>query len=776
MRPFVPVLATAAVLLAVACSSSDDATPAPPVALDPPVETRPDAAVADTRARCAPAPPKGEGTFADPSCPVRKPAQPDALDEALAKAGLDRCTLGYTPADWSMFATSLTKDPYRLPWYDGIHDHAVRAPAFGRGLVESLDTASASELPVTGALQVAAFALGSGDTPCIEPFVLDETQPLARAVAQVIRDAGGEPDDASLEEDAADVPLPLQRAMAEVVLAANEAEQSFKALASSLSAADLAELAKVPALSLSMEAGPPTVTAPTTASLLSKRFDEVALARGAVVLALRVEREKLATFAGLRGFEFEQDTPLGRVVLRDAESHTHGAGSHVLVSIDTGGDDSYLYPAGAVDGAVKSKGAVHHVGLAIDLAGHDTYGYAPVPDSRDGARLPSDGNGRYASRQSVDKDNGPVSLSETLRQGAARLGYGMLFDLGAEPDTYRSLRFSQGYGAAGVGVLFDAGGDDVYEGEAGVQGAAHFGVGLLVDQRGDDVYRSYTQTQGYAYVRGVGVLYDATGSDKYLVDNGDPADGGDPLYWTPQVPGKGNNSFAQGAAWGRRSPGSGDDADMSGGLGILRDREGHDVYVASVDAQGAGYWFGTGMLADGAGNDTYDARYYVQGSGAHFALALFLEDGGDDLYNSKLVPKATSIGVGHDFTVSWHIDLGGNDVYRAPVLSLGAGNANGVGILINVGGDDIYRSEAEPTIGAANLSAEVNTSAARRAVPTTGIFVDVGGHDLYEVTGATTIVRGDDLAWRNDREPPASGLTTEHGAGVDRGTGSVSLP
>src|SRR6185369_10996939 len=111
-------------------------------------------------------------------------------------------------------------------------------------------------------------------------------------------------------------------------------------------------------------------------------------------------------------------------------------------------------------------------------------------------------------RSTPDKDNGPFSLSETPRQGAARLGYGMLFDLGPEADHYRSLRMSQGFGSAGVGVLYDAGGDDTYE--------------------------AYTESQGFAYVRGIGILYDTAGADKYLADNGDPMAGGDPLYLTPQ--------------------------------------------------------------------------------------------------------------------------------------------------------------------------------------------------------------------------------------------------
>lgn len=779
IRSFLVLASALALVAAAGCSSSSPATDSPSAPTGG--NDAGDAVSASDTKVCASALPTIPVSN-DPKCPVVLPPAPDALDDALKSAGLDRCTLGYTAKDWSIYG-DLAHDPYRLPWYDGVHDHALRAPSFGNTMVAALDDAAASKMPVAGALQVASFGMGSQNVPCAEPFTLDETQPLARAVAQVIEGAGGTPDQAALEADAADVPLPFQRALARVILAANEAQATWDTLAKGFTPADLLALGKVHAIHLRSLAGPPDLTRPNVQSLLSKRFDSVALAEGGVKLALRIESANLAQFAGLRGFSFEQETPLGRIVIADAADQVHAKGSHVLVMVDTGGNDTYRFPAGAVDAVAKGE-AAHHVGLAFDLAGRDTYAYDEVPDPKDGARLPSDGAPRLTPSDVVAKDDGPVSLSETLRQGAARLGYGMLFDFGDGDDTYRSLRLSQGYGAAGVGVLYDQGGSDHYDGEAGVQGATHFGIGLLLDAAGDDTYRSYSQTQGFSSVRGVGILYDRDGKDQYLADNGDPADGGDPLYWTIQIPGKGNNSFAQGAAFGRRSPGGGDDVDMSGGLAILRDRAGDDVYVASVQAQSSGYWFGTGILADGSGNDTYDARYYVQGAGAHFAMALFLEGGGDDKYNMTFAPHATSIGVGHDFTVAWHVDLGGNDVYRGPLLSLGSGNANGIGILLNVGGDDVYHSAAEPTIGAANFSGEWHDAcSACSAVATTGIFMDVGGKDTYDVgktgnpviDGTEPVVRTDDKSWADTRSP-AEWKVTEHAAGVDRATGTIALP
>ncbi|MBK7582669.1 MAG: hypothetical protein IPI67_21040 [Myxococcales bacterium] len=81
-------------------------------------------------------------------------------------------------------------------------------------------------------------------------------------------------------------------------------------------------------------------------------------------------------------------------------------------------------------------------------------------------------------------------------------------------------------------------------------------------------------------------------------------------------------------------------------------------------AQGAGYWLGFGLLLDKAGNDTYEGLWYVQGASAHFALGFHFDHAGDDLYNKGFPIRATSIGVGHDFSGSLQIDEGGNDEYR----------------------------------------------------------------------------------------------------------------
>jgi hypothetical protein len=425
--------------------------------------------------------------------------------------------------------------------------------------------------------------------------------------------------------------------------------------------------------------------------------------------------------------------------------------------IDTGGDDTYRIPAGA------NSELTNPVSVLIDLAGNDHYGYPAAPSARDQGRLASDADGRAAQGP-------PQSLSNTSRQGVGRLGIGFLFDLGTGNDHYQSLRASQGFGVLGVGVLFDEGGHDRYQGEVGVQGSAQFGIGLLIDRGGDDRYECYGQAQGFAYGSGVGLLYDRSGDDDYWADPGNPLYGGDPLYPSSQLGDKGNANFAQGAALGRRADTT-DQAYIAGGLGILRDYQGNDSYRAGVFGQGVGYWLGVGLLLDRDGDDQYDGLWYVQGAAAHIALALFVDQSGDDRYNQRFEPVLTSIGVGHDFSVAWHIDLAGNDSYRAPGLSLGSGNDNGMGLMINAGGADTYQSLAAPTLGSAPL-ADPKPEGNRAKILTLGVFVDTTGTDNYLVPGTSPAQDQGDWHYLDLPRFP----TAQKGIGVDLTNGHFALP
>jgi hypothetical protein len=763
---------TCVVLLAGCSSAAPIADLRPDAGVDLTADQGHDAHADTSAPYCAPALP--DAGVARDGCPVAQPPQQDLLDEALAKVKLDRCQVVFSAADKAILPASLWHDPYRLPFFDPVHDAALNAPPFARQVVQALDAAAAAPRPVTAALMVAAHYAGCGGQVCLPSPSPLTSDPLAKAVSRLISGAGGVPDEAALIKEAAGVPIELQRALAPVIDAVAAAALARD---EALRDADLGKTATSPgvslptlyayAASLTVRSKSGKALAPTekwVQNLLqggANGFRFEVLYHAAVRLAAAVEGADLKRFAGVQA-TFNAQTPIGRVLIRGPADDTYDpsdpqVGSSLALLLDTGGDDIYRVPAGA------TSGADNPVSVLVDLGGKDQYGYVEVPSSADGARLVSDADGRAAP----SGGNGPVSQSETSRQGAGRLGIGLLFDLGVEDDRYSSLRMSQGFGALGVGVLYDEGGDEIYRAENAAQGSAVFGIGLLLDGGGADVYRSYTQSQGFAYAKAVGLLVDSAGADEYVCDVGDPDQGGDPLYLTPQLSGKGNSSFCQGAGFGRRADTT-DQVYMSGGLGVLRDLAGDDRYTSSVFAQATGYWFGTGILADGGGDDLYDGLWYVQGSDAHFALAVFWDQAGDDRYNSRVVPKNTSIGVGHDFSVGWHLDLGGNDSYRAPNLSLGSGNDNGIGVMINLGGDDSYEASGV-TLGAAPLAA-ASVGGARASVITLGVFVDAEGKDTYRIDGA--LVDRQSSCWTYT---PASTGTRQLGVALD-GSGTVVLP
>src|SRR5579883_193065 len=442
-------------LLALALCGCGNAVSTMDAAQSPDAGTAPD--LAPVCLPVEPAPPA-----LDPNCPVVKPAMADALDDALAHEGLDRCSLTLPTAGYA----GVMKDPYKLPWYDQAHDFVVNAPSWARTLTARLDSAAASATPVANLLVTLGDRLGPSIAACAPAFAIDPSRPLAAALSALIVHTGGKADEAALDAAVAPVPMDLQRALAPIVFAIETANDDWTSLTQSLSPDDLTVLAGTSGLVLVGAGGmPPDLSNSEVKTLLSKTFDESALVTGAAKLAHAVESAKLAPYAGTMGFHVDIKTPIGRVVIADGRDDTYedDGSDAIALLVDTGGNDVYRKPIGAVGGtqAVGTQQSAIHVAVAIDLAGNDQYGYTETPDPGDIAqdkamagiaRLPSDSFGRYVRR--APDDLGPVSLSDEVRQGGARLGYGLLFDYGGGNDHYRALRMSQGFGCAGVGVLF----------------------------------------------------------------------------------------------------------------------------------------------------------------------------------------------------------------------------------------------------------------------------------------------------------------------------------
>ncbi len=364
--------------------------------------------------------------------------------------------------------------------------------------------------------------------------------------------------------------------------------------------------------------------------------------------------------------------------------------------------------------------------LIIDLGGNDVY------DCRDSAYEPiggSDGmhpvGGALPSSPIavvIDLEGDDVYLGGRHSFGAGFMGVGILADLAGD-DRYVAGSFSLGSGLFGVGVLRDAAGHDTYEGDTCVQGAGAFGIGVLLDEGGNDTYRAAVFSQAFGFVMGFGLLDDLSGNDSYYA-GGKYTD--EIRYFDHYI------SLSQGFGFGWRP-------DASGGIGMLVDGAGNDVYVSDIFGQGASYWFSVGGLVDFAGNDQYISYQYAQGAGTHITVAALVDYEGDDNY----VSKGVSQGCGHDLAIGILHDLSGDDNYTCHDLSQAAGNANGIGVFIDDAGNDAYGlRNANNTHGYGNL---------RRDYGSVGVFLDCGGADSY--TG-----RGADNTWWS---------YSDHGVGVD---------
>ncbi len=266
-------------------------------------------------------------------------------------------------------------------------------------------------------------------------------------------------------------------------------------------------------------------------------------------------------------------------------------------------------------------------------------------------------------------------------------------------------------------LIVDFGGDDVYTGPVGATSRPDRGISLAIDLDGNDNYKDdELQTPSFgAGILGVGLLYDADGSDRYE-----------------------GKVFSQGAGFF--------------GLGVLFDKNGTDDYKAETSAQGCGY-FGIGLAIDCAGDD----KYYIYGDGQGMGgvgggVGCLADYSGDDIYTAEPSSEVVNRGDYHsEFAInvnnaqgagfgrrgdgsdghSWAgglgaiVDIKGNDQYISGNWSLGCGYWFGTGICYDGEGDDLYKS--------------VYFTQASGAHFCNGVLVDEAGNDkhlLYETAGA----------------------------------------
>lgn len=362
--------------------------------------------------------------------------------------------------------------------------------------------------------------------------------------------------------------------------------------------------------------------------------------------------------------------------------------------IDTGGDDQYLWSEGVpletqivvdVAGNDRFEAGVGGPGagwlgisVLIDMAGDDTYASA----------LGGCGAGAFGFGLLFDAAGADTYRCDAWSIGAGIYGGGVLIDAGDGWDTYLSQSMSQGVGGpGGVGLLIDAGGDDLYRANTtvpsdygtpttfmsfsqgvgfGIRPYDHGGFGALIDYAGNDRYEGGEFSQGGGYFWGVGLLHDAAGNDFHY-----------------------GGRYTQGFAAHQAA-------------GIFTDMMGDDFYWAMrAAAQGAAWDQSIAMMFDGAGNDIYRAESLAQGAAAQQSRAWLFDAGGNDVYWSS---GDSAQGVAGDN--SYH--------YRAddPVESLG--------VLLDAAGDDRYST------GLGNGAVRIRHTAGHpaNAVEQSGVAID----------------------------------------------------
>jgi len=373
------------------------------------------------------------------------------------------------------------------------------------------------------------------------------------------------------------------------------------------------------------------------------------------------------------------ETPAGEIVIGGREDNTYDLDllRNVCAVIDPGGNDTYI------EGTV---GIERPVLIIIDLAGDDAY---------------------RGEKPGI--------------QGGAVCGVSMLIDL-AGNDTYEARDVAQGACLVGVGMLVDYAGGDSYRGLRRAQGSAFGGVGVLIDRGGNDNYHAALYAQGFGGPLGFGLLDDLAGEDHYYA-------GG--LYLDGYGDTPGYAGWSQGVGAGPRGI-------ANGGIGVLLDGGGDDVYECDYFSHGGGYWFALGFARDFDGNDKrlgatrlgYDGRPRKEktflrwgiGFGCHYAHGFVFDDEGDDYYGGNIV----GLGFAWDIGIGGVFDFGGKDHFTYANVSQAMASQAGMAILYDVGGDDRYAGSTQ-----GRAPEKVKYHPQPQCGGNFGFFIDYLGTDTY---------------------------------------------
>lgn len=330
-----------------------------------------------------------------------------------------------------------------------------------------------------------------------------------------------------------------------------------------------------------------------------------------------------------------------------------------------------------VSGVNDDLHQLKNANLCIDLGGRNRY------TGRYGAGI------GYASVL-VDFGNDIKSDFPDASAGAGILGVGIAIFEGARPDlNAKNIAFGAGLG--GVGTIKV---DQPFRMESRSlgQGFGMAGAGIAIGSKGSDNLKIGYLGQGAGMFGGIGWMFNPSGNDRYRA-------GG-------LVP----DGLARNGFLGRSQGYSGI---LPGGIGLLTDNAGDDLYESGTESQASASGFGLASLYDLAGQDTYIAQRQAQAFSQSEGVALFFDLGGDDAY---LVREGQCHAFAVDRSVALVLDRAGNDTVAAHDSQPATAQEGSVAIYLDAEGADTFT-------GSVGNGIQVN---GRFGI---GLFADFGGNN-----------------------------------------------
>ena len=272
--------------------------------------------------------------------------------------------------------------------------------------------------------------------------------------------------------------------------------------------------------------------------------------------------------------------------------------------------------------------------------------------------------------------------------GVGILGIGIAIFEGPRPDlTAKNIAFGAGLGGVGLVKVEQA---FRMESRSLGQGFGMCGIGILIGSKGTDTLKIGYLGQGAGMMGGLGWLFNPAGNDRYRAGGLIP-DG---------ISKKGYLSRAQGFS-----------GILPGGIGLLTDNDGDNLYEAGSESQACATCFGIGSLYDLSGDDSYVAQRQAQSFASSEGCALLFDLAGDDVY---IVRESECHAYAVDRSFAIVLDRAGNDVVAAHDSQPATAQEGSVAIYLDAGGSDTFS-------GPVGVGIQVN---GRLGI---GLFVDLGG-------------------------------------------------